>query len=209
MTKNTVGFRIREMRKFHDYSQAQLAIKLGVSRSLISHWESDNRKPSYDELINIAKLGGVSMDFLLGTTTVPDGEVIVPSLHEGKIPILGVAPCGEAIEVIEDIIGYIDVPRKMQKDHFALKAKGDSMTPRIESGDVMVIRQCSSVDSGKVAIVKVNGEEATCKKIMYNENGITLIPLNSNHDILMFSNRDIEQLPVTIIGEVVEIRRKL
>jgi SOS-response transcriptional repressors (RecA-mediated autopeptidases) len=206
---DTMGKKIKTLRETYEYSQGQLAIKIQVSRSLISLWESDNRKPGYNELQKLADLFDVTTDYLLGKTTVPNGEVISSSLYDYKIPILGTAPCGEAIEAIENIIGYIDVPKKMADNHFALKASGDSMFPEIKNGDTLIVHQSPIVDSGKIAIVKINGEEATCKKILINESGITLIPLNNRYDVTQYTPKDVKKLPITIIGEVVEIRRKL
>ena len=82
------------------------------------------------------------------------------------------------------------------------------MYPFICEKDILIVKKTSNVSNGKIAIVKVNGEEACCKKIFVNENGITLVSLNNAYEPRFFSAADIEKLPITIIGEVVEIRRR-
>ena len=125
-----------------------------------------------------------------------------------KVPVLGIVPCGEPIEAIEDIIEWIEVVPSQAKGHFGLIAKGDSMSPYILDGDILIVKYTPEVNSGKIAIVKVNGDEATCKRLIINDAGITLMPYNPTYQPMMFSPQEVEEKPVIIIGEVVEIRRR-
>ena len=206
---NTFAQRFKEALLCSGIQRKELALMLNVTKSTISNYENGYRTPDYDTLYRLAEIFGVSVDFLLGTTTVPNGEVITPVVFQGRVPILGTVPCGEPIEAIETILGYVDVPKKMEKDHFALYAKGDSMAPKIEDKDIIIIHQTCEVTNGKIAIVKVNGEEATCKKLSLHDDTITLIPLNPNYDPVTYSSEEALNLPITIIGEVVEVRKKL
>ncbi len=86
--------------------------------------------------------------------------------------------------------------------------KGHSMEPRMYEGDIVIVRKQENVNSGEIAIVLVNGSEATCKKIRKTGDGIMLIPLNPNYDPLFYNHQEIEELPVRIIGKVVELRAK-
>ena len=82
------------------------------------------------------------------------------------------------------------------------------MEPLIHHGSIVIVRQQDDVENGDVAIVIVNGEDATCKKIEKFENGIMLVPMNKAYEEKFYSNEDIEKLPVRIIGKVVESRTK-
>lgn len=94
-------------------------------------------------------------------------------------------------------------------DFFALKIKGDSMEPRITEGDVVIVREQSDVDSGDIAIVLVNGDEGTVKKLMKYENGsIALVASNPAYQPMLFTPKQIESLPIMVIGKVVELRGK-
>lgn len=82
------------------------------------------------------------------------------------------------------------------------------MQPRMYENDVVIVRKQSDVDNGDIAIVLVNGADATIKKILKTLKGITLQPLNFNYSPVFYSKKDIERLPVTILGKVVELRAK-
>ncbi len=82
------------------------------------------------------------------------------------------------------------------------------MSPRIIDGDVVIIKEQSDVNSGELAIVIINGCEATCKKILKLEHGINLVSFNSVYEPMYYSNEEIEKLPISIIGKVIELRRK-
>ena len=82
------------------------------------------------------------------------------------------------------------------------------MEPKISEGDVVIVRKQPDVESGEIAIVLVNGDEATIKKVQKFNGGINLIPSNSAYDVMTYTNEQIEKLPVRILGKVVELRAK-
>ncbi len=127
-----------------------------------------------------------------------------------KIPVLGSVPAGVPITAVEDILDYEEIPQLWanQGKFFALKIKGDNMEPRMQSGDVVIVRQQSSADSGDTVIVLINGDEATCKKLEKTSNGIMLISTNTKYSPMFFSHEEINELPVVILGKVVENRQK-
>ena len=92
-------------------------------------------------------------------------------------------------------------------EHFALKIKGDSMIPDIKNGDIVIVRVQPDVESGETAIVKVNGDDATCKRVVKHKTGISIVANNPNYEPIFFTNKEIEELPVTVVGKVVELRR--
>ena len=123
-----------------------------------------------------------------------------------KIPVLGVIKAGLPIEAQQDILEYIDVPKswtKGGKKLFGLKISGDSMYPKYNEGDTVVFEKNNDFQSanGKDCAVMVNGDDATFKKILVNDEGITLIPYNAGaYELMMYSNKDIEEKPIRIIG---------
>lgn len=127
-----------------------------------------------------------------------------------KIPVLGEVAAGVPISAIEDVLDYEEITPEMAKtgEFFGLKIKGRSMEPRILAGDIVIVKQQSDVDSGDIAIVLVNGDSATCKKIQKKDNGIMLIPLNPDYEPDFYTFEEILEKPVTIIGKVVELRGK-
>lgn len=191
--------------KLNGKTQMDLANDLNVSQTTISEWMNGKKYPRIDKLQQLADYFGVYKSEL-----VEDKSYFKVS-YGIKIPVLGTVPCGVPISAIEEIIDFEEISFEMASrgNFFGLKAKGDSMIPRIENGDTLIVRQQETVDNGNIAIVKVNGDEATCKKIIFDDNGISLIPLNNLFNVVHYSNEQISLLPVNIIGKVVEIRRVL
>lgn len=127
-----------------------------------------------------------------------------------KIPVYADVAAGLPIEATENIVDYeeIDVAMAFTGEYFGLRVKGDSMEPRIREGDVLIVRKQEDADTGDIAIVMVNGDSATVKRIKKEPSGISLIPNNPAYDIMFYANEEIESKPVRIIGKVVELRGK-
>lgn len=198
---------IKNRRKELGLTLLDIANACGVSEATVSRWESGdivNMKRS--RIAQLAKVLNVSPSLLIHD----DYDVLINynSTTKPQVPVLGIVPCGEPIEAIEDIIEWIDVVPSQAKNHFGLIAKGDSMAPFILDGDILVVKHSPVVASGKIAIVKVNGDEATCKRLVINDAGLTLVPNNPMYQTLTFGPAEIADKPVTVIGEVVEIRRR-
>ena len=78
----------------------------------------------------------------------------------------------------------------------------------MSSGDIVIVRAQNDCDTGDIAIVLVNGDEATVKRIKKGPEGLMLIPNNPAYEPMYYSNAEIESLPVRVIGKVVELRAK-
>lgn len=202
--------RLRELRKNRRLSQLEFARQFGVAQNTVSNWENGNRLLDTDTANKIADFFGVSVDYLLGREPAPEGAP-APSRPGSKwVPVLGRVAAGTPIEAVEDILDYeeIDAKTAASGEYFALQIKGQSMEPRIKDGDVVIIRKQNDCNSGDIAVVLVNGDEATVKRIKKRPEGIMLIPSNPAYEPMFYSNEDIEKLPVTIIGKVIELRAK-
>lgn len=199
----SIGITIRKLREKNNLSQEDLAKKLGMTQQAIDAWErsvSNPRKTTIDKLSNIFN---VSSSILFGENPSPITGI--------KIPVLGSVVAGIPIEAITDILDWEEITPEMAAggDYFALQIKGRSMEPRIKEGDVVIVRKQSSIESGEIAIVIVNGNEATIKQVYIQENGIMLQAYNPDvYPTRFYSNEEIQTLPVSIIGKVVELRGK-
>ena len=92
---------------------------------------------------------------------------------------------------------------------FALKIQGESMEPKLFEGDIVIIRQQNNVENGEIAVVLVNGQDATVKQIIKQDGGIFLNGFNpSVYTPVFYTNEQIEELSVVILGKVIELRRK-
>lgn len=198
--------RLSELRLKQNLSQQDVANSLGLSRQVYNNYELGKRQPSFEILQKLALFYTVSVDYLLGVSDAPEK----PRKRGVKIPVLGVVQAGVPIEAIEDIIDYEEIPEDMARtgEFFGLEVRGESMEPKFSPGDVVIVRKQEDVDSGNIAIVLVNGSDATVKKIKKHQEGISLIPLNTAFETMFYSNEEILSLPVRILGKVVELRAK-
>ena len=199
---------IRTLRKNKGITQEDLAATLGYkSFTTVQKWEKGIAEPRLSVLRQFSELFRVELYDLTET----DLSRQQPQASRGiSIPVLGKVAAGLPIEAIENIIDYEEISREQARygEYFGLMLKGHSMEPRMYEGDIVIVRKQENVNSGEIAIVLVNGSEATCKKIRKTGDGIMLIPLNPNYDPLFYNHQEIEELPVRIIGKVVELRAK-
>ena len=201
-----VGKVIKSLRKDKLLTQIQFAHQFGISSGTIAMWETDKRQPDGETLARLADFFGVTVDYLLGRENQSG-----PKSKRGKwIPVYGEVAAGIPIEAIEDIIDYEEIPEEMaaQGDYIALRIKGDSMEPKISDGDVVIIRRQENVENGQIAAVMVNGDSATLKRIKQEDNGLWLIPSNQAYPPIFYTKKECEQLPVRILGRLVELRAK-
>lgn len=199
--------RIKLRRKEIGLSAETVAERLGVSPATIYRYEKkDIKKFPTDILEPLAKVLHTTPAFLLGI----DSDNKNKSKTAVKIPVLGLVRAGIPMDAVEHIIDYEEISEEMarQGEFFALQIKGDSMEPKISEGDVVIVRKQPDVESGEIAIVLVNGDEATIKKVQKFNGGINLIPSNSAYDVMTYTNEQIEKLPIRILGKVVELRAK-
>lgn len=203
----SIGERIKEARKSAGLTQLELAKKTDLSRSYIGDIEKDRYNPSVSTLQLIATATNTPLEDLL-----PSTKTASPTGRGVRIPVLGRVVAGIPIEAVEEILDYEEITPELAAsgEFFALKIRGHSMEPRMMEGDVVIVRRQDDVDSGDVAIVLVNGDEATVKRVKKQEDGITLIATNTSvYEPHYYSNKEIEELPVRILGKVVELRGKL
>ena len=195
--------RIKEIRKKKKITAKEIADYVNVAESTMSLYENGKREPDYNTLLKIAEFLNVGIDVLFGSEEIPKKKGI-------KIPVYGSVAAGVPIEAITDIEDYEEIDEDMARngEHIALRIKGDSMEPRMVSGDVVIVRLQPDACDGETAIVVVNGDEATCKKIKKTPEGILLISTNSAYEPMFYSNKQIEELPIRILGKVVELRAK-
>lgn len=203
--------KLKELRKSKGITQVQFAHILNVANGTVGNWEAGNRQPDNDMLVRIADYYGVSADYLLGRDPIS----ISKNKKGIRIPVIGISAAGIPLEIVDEYSD--DDPDSWEEisehtaatgNYVAIKIKGDSMEPPIGNGDIVIVRVQDDADSGDIAIMIVNGNEATCKKIKKRPEGIMLISNNPTYEPMFYSNKEIIELPVRCFGKVVESRRK-
>jgi repressor LexA len=196
---------LKELREKKGLTQLELSKILKISPSTIGMYEQGRRTPDTIILKKISEIFGVTIDYLLGN------DALKPHIKGVKIPVLGRVVAGVPLDAVEEILDYEEIDPEMAKtgEFFALKIRGRSMEPRILEGDVVIIRKQNDVESDDIAIVLVNGNDATIKQVKKQSDGITLVAFNTSVYLPHFySNKEIEELPVQILGKVIELRGK-
>lgn len=199
-SKNLMHYLISSSKK-----QIDLANYLNVSATTINNWIKGYKMPRMDKIDKICTF------FSIRRTDLIEDKTDKPSSPAKgiRIPVLGRVAAGIPIEAITDIEDWEEIPPKMAAggEYFALRIKGASMEPKLLEGDIVIVRKQNDVDNGDTAIVLVNGEEATVKQIKKTDTGIILVGLNVEvYQPHFYTNEEIEELPIQIIGKVVESR---
>ena len=205
--KDIMAKNIQYYMDLHNKSRNDMCEALGVKYTTFTDWVKGNAYPRIDKIELMANYFGIEKSDL-----VEERKLLQASKKRGvTINVLGNVAAGIPIEAIEDIIDTEEISEELAKtgDFFGLKIHGDSMEPRMFEGDVVIVRQQDDAESGDIVIAMVNGNDATCKRLLKYESGISLISLNQKYEPMMFSNEDVLEKPVKIIGKVVELRGKL
>lgn len=216
------GLRLRNLRQSKDMSQNELAKRLNLASSSVARYESGERKPDTDRLIDIANLFNVTTDYLLCKTDSPYLYVedlastvrLSPNSREKaiRVPTLGYIRGGEPMMTDDNFLGYEEmiVPASASADDFiGLKVEGDSMMPLISEGSTVIIKLQPTCEMNDICAVRVNGEAVTVKRVKRLPDGLYLIPENSAYSPKFFTADEVTNLPVEIIGKVIEIRTKI
>ena len=209
---DTFANRLNKAINIRNIKPVELAEKTGIDKSKISSYMSGRYKAKQDGIYLLANALDVSEAWLMGLDVPMDKNVHIKQKPKAiKVPVLGYVRAGIPLEAIEEILDYEEIPAEWANDnseYFGLTVKGDSMFPYIIETDVIIFKKTNTCENGDIAAVLVNGDEATVKLIKRNEKGITLIPFNPMYPKMSYTNEDIINKPVQIIGVLKELRRK-
>ena len=206
--------RYDERRKARGLLPGYVESRLDLPRE---YWEDvrDGYEPQNNQIITrLAVLLDTTYEYLMGITDDP--SIPLNDNTGVKIKVFGEVAAGIPIKQIdnfdpEDADSWEEIDRRTAKNgtYFALKIKGDSMEPRIFDGDTVIVRYQDTIESGETAVVAINGDEATCKKVTFTADGLVLTANNPKYTPRFFSNEAVQKLPIRILGKVVEVRGKI
>ncbi len=225
LSNEELGEYLKDLRIKAHLSTRQVYELSGVSNGYLSLVENGKRRASAIVLKKLAqfynvdymelyeKAGYVDLIDSVDTELLEKiGALPLPSTDIVSVPIIGLVKAGYDYLAQENHIGTITIEKSIVGDgdkYFALEVKGDSMAPDFKQGDIVIVRQQNDCENNDIAIVIVNGDEGTIKKIRKSESGIILQPLNPNYEPIVYTNQEIKSLPVTIVGVVKQLKRNL
>lgn len=193
-------------------SRKEFCKRLGLAYSTVTDWLNAEKYPRIDKIEMMANFFGISKADLVE----PHAAAPTPAqLHAQKItrytyriPVVGRVAAGQPILAQEEIIDYEYIDERLHRggnQYFGLIVKGASMEPTIHDGDTIIVRVQESVENGQIAVVLVDGEDATVKEVKESEEGLTLIGHNvAVYTPHFYSREEVERLPVRIIGRVIQ-----
>ncbi|MDY6038276.1 MAG: XRE family transcriptional regulator [Eubacterium sp.] len=205
----SIGERIKEKRLSLGLTQEDLAKRMGYkSKSTINKIELGINDIPQSKVSEFADALCTSTSFLMGLEKDKNEQRKVNTV---RIPVLGMVHAGYPTDAIEDILDWEEITSDMASrgEIMALQIKGDCMEPKFSEGDVVIVLCQSHVETGDIAIIMVNHDEAEMRKIKRFEDGsINLIPLNPAYQVKSYSPKEIEELPIHVLGKVIELRCK-
>lgn len=212
-----VGVRLKQARELKNITLEEAGKMVDVHKSTVLRWENGETEKIKLPVIEIlAKYYNVNPVWLMGYDVPMDENInslnTVPlsDLNQTEIPVLGKVKAGYDYLAQENIIGHIflDFKPSDPENYYALQVTGDSMEPLFSDGDIAIVHKQDNFDSGNTCIILVNGDEATVKKVTKTDDGIDLIAMNPYYPIRHFTKNEMNEIPVKIIGKVVEARKR-
>lgn len=234
-SKKIISRNIQHLMDINSKSRKDVCSALGLNYATFSDWLQGRSYPRTDKLEKLAAYFGCTPSDLMNDnlpnartnrqhekrietkqstdTTLPPGAIPINSSNSVLIPVLGTIAAGIPIYAEDNIIGYEDIPIEWTnggREYFALRVKGASMEPKICEGDTIIIKKQNYIDNGEIAVVLINGDEATVKQVKKTNEGLLLIGFNTAvYSPTLYPPDEVINLPVEIIGKVVEMRRKM
>ena len=210
---NLTARRLRQCREETKETLEQIGQLTDVNKSTVMRWErGDTSKINLPTIHLLARHFGVSPLWLQGLSDDPCAQ---ESLYANEsadvvpVPVIGAVRAGCGGLVFEEHCGSEPVDAATlcsSEEYFWLRVTGDSMTPLINDRDLVLVRRQETVDSGRYAVVLVNGEEGLVKRIVYSDNWVELQSVNPYYPARRFEGKQMEQ--ITIVGLVIESKRK-
>lgn len=200
--------RLKESIEKSELSYLELEKKTGIAKSSIQRYASGvTKKIPIDAIQAIAKACGVSDAYIMGWESnanfLPTKNIFMRPLYDSVAAGLGVPAENTVIDYIPT---YISNPIE-QEQYIWVNVQGDSMSPLIDDNSRILIKMQESVDSGQIAVVLIDGEEAVVKKIKYGKDWIELISVNPYYPPRRFEGADVQR--IRVIGLVKEVSKAL
>lgn len=191
-----------------------VCVALGLSKTAFSKWD-EKSVPRQATLYKIANYFGITVEQLLAEPEQPartpdDRLSFMEQRNVHMVPVYENAAAGFGALAIDNVIDYmplyISSPSEAAET-ICIKVRGDSMFPTIDNGDIIQVRKQTGVDSGAVAVVLLDGEEALVKKVIYGRDWIELHSFNPMYKTMRFNGRDVER--VRVVGLVKKVIKEI
>lgn len=208
MNRNTItANNIRKYRKMKGMTLQELGDKVGMTRSAISKYELDRIPIKNNVLEKIAQALNVSPLTLMGWDTEEDAL----GTDTVEVDNLGEVAGGIPVDAIEDRCNKFSITEALARTgQFAtFEIKGNSMSPKINDGDTVLVKYQPMVDSGDVAIIYMNDFQVTCKKVFFMNDGKVKVQAYNEevYGTKVYTKAELEEMNFRILGKVILVVR--
>lgn len=203
--------RLTELRREKGLTQKQIVDELDLGKNSFGDWKRGIIPVRSTQQL-LAKYFGVSVDYLMGKTNnpIPNTETVgtyIPYEQRGLRPVIGLASAGTGVIAEEMIVGWETVEDEYDNDNcFWLEVSGNSMAPKIDNGDRVLIQRDAEIESGCIAVVVVDGTDGFLKQVEFGENSTSLHSFNPYYPDMEFLDADQKRLH--FVGRVREMKRR-
>lgn len=195
--------KLKQLRAEKKLTQEEFAKAIKVSKGAVAMWETGKRTPDTEMLMTISQFFRTTVDELIGNSRdIPEPSnisAVIPSNKIYQIPVFETVSAGFGAHAEENVIDYLPIVIENPydaPDMLGIKVNGNSMYPKIENGDIIIVRKQESVDSGDIAVVMIDGEEGVVKKVLYGDDWIELHSFNPEYMPRRFEGAEVERLRV-------------
>lgn len=204
----TTGEKIKSLREQKGMTLEELGNKVGVGKSTVRKWENGMiANMRRDKIAKLADALDTSPAELMGWKN--PSRIIQNPLGANRIPVYSSAGAGRPHLANEDVLYYTDYTGDPD-GVIGVMIEGNSMTPTIPDGSIVIVNQNISVESGDIVIAIINSDKETlCKRFKKYDDGIALVSDNPSYPPRYFSADEVQTLPIRIVGKCTEVRKKL
>lgn len=213
-----IGHIINQRRLFLGLTLEDVGNAVGVSKSTVKKWEdgyiSNMKRDKISELAKVLKISPVVL--ITGEleenskNNSAENLTVLPSNKIFMRPLYNSVAAGFGAQAEDTIVSYIPtfISNSLEKDKYIwVNVEGDSMSPLIDDGSKILIRMQDSVDSGQIAVILIDNEEAVVKKVEYGTDYVTLISINPYYPPRCFEGKEV--LRLRVVGLVKEVSKEL
>lgn len=209
-----IGNRLKILREQAHLTQEEVGNKIGVTKATVNRYETGEIDIKRTIAVKLAKVLNTTPAYIMGwedeAHPLPGNAIPLSEMDFVNVPIIGRVAAGIACFAESNIIGYQPVESKYiqnGEEYVFLRVVGDSMYPKLEDGDLVLVRCQASVDNGAFAVVNIDNEDGVVKKIIYGDDFIELVSINPMYPPRRFEGEDV--LRIRVFGLVKQIVRKL
>lgn len=210
LSKEQISEKIKCRRIEMGLTLEELAELVGVAASTVQRYESGMIKNFKKPVLNaIAAALKVTPNWLYGDDDLPSNAYPADMTQMIRIPVIGRVAGGISCHAEQNAEYYEFVQKDIVRsgESFVyLRVVGDSMSPKIMEGDLVLVRCQPSVDSGDYAVVLIDNEDGVVKKVIIGKNSIQLVSENPYFPPRIFKGEEMER--IRIFGKVIESKRK-